>query len=54
LFEKEGGSARDDAGLVTPDDSDGGKLSHYWPRQTLQVFRAQPQLFFTAVVGITR
>ena len=54
LFEKEGGDARDDAGLVTPDDSDGGKLPHFWSRQTLPDFRAQPQLFFTAVVSINK
>ena len=54
LFEQKGGDARDDAGLVTPDDSDGGKLPHFWSRQTLWVFWAKTQLFFTVIVDITK
>jgi hypothetical protein len=54
LLEQKGGDARDDAGLVTTDDSDGGQMPHFWSRRTVQVFHAGTQLFFTMVVGITR
>jgi hypothetical protein len=54
LLEQKGGNTRDDAGVVTTNDSGGGKLPHFWSRQTVQVFRAGTQLFCTLVVGITR